>query len=60
MGGIQRSFSHKRSSKVAYLADVQSQLSKQISRRIETVTSFNVVNGDKRGKSSEDLQARVL
>jgi len=56
VGGIQRSFSHKRSSKVAYLADVQSQLSKQISRRIETVTSFNVVNGDKRGKSSENLQ----
>jgi len=57
VGGVQKNFSYKRSSKVAYLADHQSKVAHQVSLRIQRATSFNVVNSmDSENFSSEDFQ----
>ena len=58
MGGEERQFSYKRSSKVGYIADKEPGIARVVSRRIERLTSYNVVNnhGDRDRQSSEDYQ----
>ena len=53
VGGVQRLFSHKRSSKVAYLPDTESALAMLIARRMETLTGFSLVTTQ---QDSEALQ----
>ena len=58
VGGEERQFSYKRSSKVGYIADREPGIARVVSRRIEMLTSFNVVNNhvDRNMQSSEDYQ----
>ena len=58
VGGEERQFSYKRSSKVGYIADSEPGIAKGVSRRIEMLTSYNVVNNhvDRDRQSSEDFQ----
>ena len=62
VGGQQRQFSYKRSSKVGYLADREPGIARAVSRRIEMLTSYNVVNNhmDRDRQSSEDFQVTDL
>ena len=58
VGGVERQFSYKRSSKVGYTSDSEPGIARVVSRRIEMLASYNVVDNhlDRDRQSSEDYQ----